>query len=93
MATDESGSQSSQELLSKLDELLKECTPLEESPGEQGYGLDYAARLEEMRKVSAHSQTHTFRPVKSQECDTLISCDHTPKIEVKVFLYMNVTHF
>jgi hypothetical protein len=42
--------QSSQEVLSRLDEQLKECTPLE--AGEKGYGLDYAVRLEEIRKVS-----------------------------------------
>ena len=39
--------QSSQELLSKLDEQLKEC------PGEQRHGLDYAVHLEEVRKVSS----------------------------------------
>ena len=44
--------QSSQELLSKLDELLKECPSLEERPGEQGHGVDYAMRLNESRKVS-----------------------------------------
>ena len=31
--------QSSLELLEKLDEQLKGCTPLEECPGEQGYKL------------------------------------------------------
>lgn len=49
MAT--SGSQPSQELLRKLDEQLRECTPLEESPGEQGHGLDYAVRWDENKKV------------------------------------------
>ena len=44
--------QSSLELLDKLDEQLKGCTPLEECSGEQGYGLDYAMRLEAIRKVS-----------------------------------------
>ena len=44
--------QSSQELLRKLDEQLKECTPLEESPGEQGHGLDYAVRWDENKRVS-----------------------------------------
>ena len=43
--------QSSQEVLRTLDEQLKECTPLE-CPGEQGHGLDYAMRLEEIKKVS-----------------------------------------
>ena len=45
-------SQSSQDVLRRLDEQLKECTPLDECPGEQGYGLDYAVRMEEARKVS-----------------------------------------
>ena len=49
MAT--SGSQPSQELLRKLDEQLRECNPLEESPGEQGHGLDYAVRWDENKKV------------------------------------------
>ena len=44
--------QSSLELLDKLDEQLKECTPVEECPGEQGHGADYAVRFEEIRKVS-----------------------------------------
>ena len=43
---------SSQELLSKLDELLKECPSLQECPGEQAHGVDYAMRLNESRKVS-----------------------------------------
>jgi hypothetical protein len=43
--------QSAQEVLRTLDEQLKECTPLEECPGEKGHGLDYAVRVEEMRKV------------------------------------------
>lgn len=50
MAT--SSGQSPQELLRRLDDLLKEFTPLEESPGELGHGLDYAVRFEEVRKVS-----------------------------------------
>ena len=45
--------QSSLELLDQLDEQLKRCTPLEECPGEQGYGLDYAVRLEAIWKVSS----------------------------------------
>ena len=44
--------QSSQDVLRRLDEQLKECTPLEQCPGEQGHGLDYAVRLEEARKVN-----------------------------------------
>ena len=46
--------QSSQELLSQLDKLLAEYTPLEESPEEQlqaGHGLDYAVQWDEVRKV------------------------------------------
>ena len=44
-------SQRSQDILRLLDEQLKECTPLDECPGEKGYGLDYAVRLEEILKV------------------------------------------
>ena len=44
-------SQSSQDALRSLDEQLKECTPLDECPGEQGHGLDYAMRIEEAIKV------------------------------------------
>ena len=40
---------SSQGLLNRLDELLVDCTPLET---EDPYGLDYAVRLEEIKKVS-----------------------------------------
>ena len=50
--------QSSQEILNKLDEQLKECTPLEECPGEQGHGVDYAVRLEEIRKVGRYLNSH-----------------------------------
>ena len=45
-------SQSSQDVLRRLGEQLKECMPLDESPGEQGHGLDYALGLKEIRKVS-----------------------------------------
>ena len=41
--------QSSQGLLDKLDELLADCTPLEV---ENAFGPDYAAQLEELKKVS-----------------------------------------
>ena len=44
-------SQSSQDALRSLDEQLKECAPLDEYPGEQGHGLDYAVRIEEAIKV------------------------------------------
>ena len=46
--------QSSQELLSKLDNLLAECTSLEEYPKQQvaGHGSDYAVQWDEMRKVA-----------------------------------------
>ena len=54
--------QSSLELLEKLDEQLKGCTPLEECPGKQGYGLDYAVRLEAIRKVSSSAVGHWIDP-------------------------------
>ena len=54
-------SQSSQDVLRRLDEQLKECTPLDECPGEQGHGLDYAVRVEEARKVN--NVTCTWRPL------------------------------
>ena len=52
-------SQSSQDALRSLDEQLKECTPLDECPGEQGHGLDYAMRIEEAIKVGDNSMRMT----------------------------------
>ena len=45
--------QCSQDVLRRLNEQLRECTPLDECPGEQGHGLDYAVRVavEEAQRV------------------------------------------
>ena len=55
--------QCSQDVLRRLDEQLKECTPLDECPGEQGHGLDYAVRVEEAQKAILNMHVTTMQPL------------------------------
>ena len=67
-------SQSSQDVLRSLDEQLKECTPLDERPGEQGHGLDYAVRMEEAIKVNNMRMTTITRFVVKARDHAHFSC-------------------